>query len=101
LMRGAYDPYMSSAAQMQLLQARAFLQMLANKSGGFAWFPSIAHGFHDVMEGIMQSIATQYRLVYNSTVKGSGKFRKIKVEAFRVVDDKRENFTVLVREGWR
>jgi len=58
-------------------------------------------GFHDVTEGIMQSIATQYRIVYDTRIRGTGKFRKIKVEAFRVVNDKRENFKVLVREGWR
>jgi VWFA-related protein len=101
LLRGAYDPYISSSAQMDLTQARSFLQTLASKSGGFAWFPTMSNGFHDVMEGIMQSIATQYRLVYDTRLKGSGKFKKIKVEAFRVVNDKRENFKVLVREGWR
>ena len=54
------------------------------------------------MQGIMQSIATQYRLVYDAPpAGGSGKFQKIKIEAFRVVNDKREDFTVLVREGWR
>jgi hypothetical protein len=31
----------------------------------------------------------------------SGKFHKIKVETFHVVNDKREDFTVLVRQGWR
>jgi hypothetical protein len=49
----------------------------------------------------MQSIATQYRLVYDAPAGSSGRFQKIKVEAFRVVNDKREDFTVLVREGWR
>jgi VWFA-related protein len=101
LLRGVYDPYLSSSAQMEIIQARSFLQMLATKSGGFAWFPTMSNGFHDVMEGIMQSIATQYRLVYDTKIKGSGKFKKIKVEAFQVVNDKRENFKVLVREGWR
>jgi hypothetical protein len=33
--------------------------------------------------------------------RGSCKFHKIKVEAFRVVNDERENFKVLAREGWR
>jgi hypothetical protein len=75
--------------------------MLALKSGGFAWFPNHFNAFPDVMQGIMQSIATQYRLVYEPPVRNSGKFQKIKVEAFRIVNDKRENFKVLVREGWR
>lgn len=101
MLRGIYDPYMTSSGQMQLTQAQAFLQMLASKSGGFAWFPKMSVGFHDVTEGIMQSIATQYRIVYDTRIRGTGKFRKIRVEAFRVVNDKRENFKVLVREGWR
>jgi len=31
----------------------------------------------------------------------SGKFHKIKVEAFRMENGKREDFKVLAREGWR
>jgi hypothetical protein len=49
----------------------------------------------------MQSVATQYRLVYGAPPNGSAKFHKVKVEAFRIVNDKREDFKVLVREGWR
>ena len=101
MLRGAYDPYISTSSHMQLMQAQAFLQMLASKSGGFAWFPRMSQAFHEVMEGIMQSVAAQYRIVYDTKIKGGGKFRKIKVEAFQVVNDKRENFKVLVREGWR
>ncbi len=101
LFRGAYDPYLDDASRMRLLQAQAFLQMLASKTGGFAWFPNQFSAFPSVMEGIMQSIATQYRLVYDAPPRVPGKFQKIKVEAFRVIDDKRENFKVLVREGWR
>ena len=101
MLRGMYDPYLSSSGQLQLVQAQSFLRMLASKSGGFAWFLTMSNAFHDVMEGVMQSIATQYRIVYDSKIKGADKFKKIKVEAFRVVNDKRENFKVLVREGWR
>ena len=99
--RTSYDAYLDSSSRMSLLQAQAFLRMLADKSGGFAWFPNHPNGFPDVMKGIMQSIATQYRLVYDAPTRGSGKFHKIKVEAFRIVNDKREDFKVLVREGWR
>lgn len=101
MLRGSYSPYMSSSGQLDLMQAQAFLQMLAKKSGGFSWFPNMPNTFHDVTEGIIQSVATQYRIVYDTKIKGSGKFRKIKVEAFQVADDKRTNFKVLVREGWR
>ena len=101
ILRGAYQAYMSPSGQMQLVQAQAFLQMLASKSGGFAWFPTMSNAFHDVTEGILQSISTQYRIVYDTKIKGAGKFKKIKLEAFTVVNDKRQNFKVLVREGWR
>ncbi len=101
LFRGSYDPYLSDSLRMSLMQARAFLQMLAQKTGGYVWFPNQSNAFPDVMQGIMQSVATQYRLVYDAPPTSPGKFQKIKVEAFRFLDDKRENFKVLVREGFR
>ena len=101
LLRGVYDPYLDLSGRMDLRMAQSYLQMLALKSGGFAWFPNQPSAFPSVVNGIMQSIATQYRLVYETPARGSGKFHKIKVEAFRVVNDKREDFKVLVREGWR
>ena len=101
IFRGAYDQYLSTGSRLNFAQAQAFLQMLASKSGGFAWFPSQFSVFHNVLEGVMQSIAAQYRVVYDAPVGDPRKFRKLKVEAFRMVNDKRENFKVLVREGWR
>ncbi len=101
LFRGRLDPYLGMSGRMTFAQAQAFLQMLATKTGGFAWFPNQFGAFPDVMQGIMQSIATQYRLVYEPPPRAPGKFQKIKVEAFRIVNDKREDFRVLVREGWR
>lgn len=99
--RGVYSGYLDSSGRMTLLQSQAFLQMLADSSGGFAWFPNQTAAFPSVIQGVMQSIETQYRLVYRSPVPRDGKFHKIKVEAFRIVDDKREDFDVLVRDGWR
>lgn len=101
LFRGSYESYLDTSQRMTFVQAQAFLRMLAGKTGGFAWFPRMPNAFPDVMQGIMQSIATQYRIDYVTAARGSGKVRKIKMEAFRVIDDKREDFNVLVREGWR
>ena len=101
LFRGMYEPYLETSSRLTFLQAQNFLRTLASKSGGFAWFPNQVPAFPGVLQGIMQSIATQYRLVYDTNVRGSGKFHKIKVEAFQIVNDKREDFKVLVREGWR
>jgi len=100
-LRGRYDPYLSSGAQMKLRQTQAFIQMLANESGGEAWFPRFEAAFPDVMRGILQDIAFQYRLVYSPQARSDGKLHKIKVEAFQIVNDKRQHFKVMTRVGWR
>lgn len=100
-LRGSYEPYLGTMARMNLYQAEAFLRMLADKSGGQAWFPRFETAYRDAMRGIMQSLASQYRLVYESSVPRDGKFHQIKVEAFQVVNDRREDFKVRVRDGWR
>jgi VWFA-related protein len=100
-LRTRYEPYQSATARMNVLQADAFLQILAKKSGGQAWFPRFEAAFPDVMKGIMQNLALQYRLVYAPTAGSDGKFRKIKVEAFQMVNDERRELDVRVREGWR
>jgi hypothetical protein len=38
--RGQYEPYLGTGGRMNLLQARAFLQMLADKTGGEACSPT-------------------------------------------------------------
>jgi hypothetical protein len=38
---------------------------------------------------------------YETTAPKSGSLHKIKVEALQIVNDKREDFRVLVRDGWR
>ncbi len=99
--RTRYEPWLGSSSRMNLLRAQAFLRMLAERSGGFAWFPSYPQGFPSAVAGMFQSVSAQYRLIYNTSAPGSGKFHPISVDAFRVVDDRRENFKVLVRRGWR
>jgi hypothetical protein len=42
-----------------------------------------------------------YPLVYEPAFASDGKLRKLKVEAFQIVDDQRRDFTVRVCEGWR
>ncbi len=101
MLRGQYEPYLGSSARMDLLQAEAFLKMLADKSGGQAWFPRFEAAFQSVLQGVMQMLQFQYKMVYESQIPLDGKFHKIKVEAFQVVDDKRHDYKVRVREGWR
>jgi VWFA-related protein len=98
-LRGYYNQYLGNMAQLNLEATRAFLQGLAEKSGGQAWFPMEQGAYPDIMKGIMQSLDAQYRLVYTPEAP-TGKFDKIKVEAFAVVNDQRKDFHVRVREGW-
>ena len=99
--RGALEGYLSDSDRLSLMQSRAFLQMLADTSGGEAWFPNVTQGFPDAVAGMMQNLECQYRLVYESPIRQSGKFQKIKVEAFQIINDKRTDFKVRVRSGWR
>lgn len=101
MLRGYYEPYLGTLARMDLLRAESFLKMLAQKSGGQAWFPRFETAFQGVLQGIMQMLEFQYKLVYTSEFPRDRAFHRIKVEAFRVVDDKRHDYTVRVREGWR
>jgi hypothetical protein len=75
--------------------------MLADKSGGFARFPNDVAAFTSLMREVMKSITMQYRIVYDTKARGSGKPSKLKVEAFSVVNYKRDDLNVRVREGWR
>lgn len=101
LLRGSYEYRLSASDRMKLLSAQNFLNSVAKKSGGEAWFPRFEAAFTDIMRGVFQNIDFQYRMVYSPEIRADGKLHKIKVEAFRIVNDKRQNFKVRVREGWR
>jgi VWFA-related protein len=101
LLRGVYDPYVSNGGRMELLQAETFLNMLANKSGGQAFFPRFESAYKDIAKGIITMLQFQYRILYESRVRPDNKFHRLKLEAFQVVDDKRRDFRARVREGWR
>lgn len=101
LLRGQYDPYLGTGARMELVQAEAFLNMLAKKSGGQAFFPRFETAYRDIVKGVMATLQFQYRLLYESRVRPDNRFHRLKLEAFQVIDDKRRDFSVRVREGWR
>jgi VWFA-related protein len=101
LLRGQYDPYLASSARMELVQAEAFLNMLAKKSGGQAFFPRFETAYQDIAKGIIATLQFQYRMLYESRVRPDNKFHRLKLEAFQIIDDKRRDFSVRVREGWR
>jgi VWFA-related protein len=101
LLRGQYEPYLGAAARLDLVQAEAFLNMLANKSGGKAFFPRFPAAYRNIAQGIFAMLQLQYRILYQSGVRPDRKFHRLKLEAFQIVNDRRKDFTVRVREGWR
>jgi Ca-activated chloride channel family protein len=99
-LRGRLEPWVRGSARIGLLQGQAFLQLLAQRSGGQAWFPQFEGGFVSAMQGAMQNLEHHYRLVFQPQPE-NGRSR-IEVEAFRfVAEDKREDFHVRVRDVLR
>jgi len=74
--------------------------MLADKSGGQAWFPRFEARFPSVLQGVMEMSQFQH-IMYESQIPSDGKFHRITVDAFQVTDDRRHDYKVRVREGWR
>lgn len=101
LLRGQYDPYLTGGQRMELTQAQAFLNMLARKTGGQAFFPRFETAYRDIMRTIVLMLEHQYRIVYESAARRDGKFHRLKLEAFQLTADKRRDYRVRVREGWR
>jgi len=100
-LRGIYEPYLGSTSRLNLIQAESFLNMLARKSGGQAWFPKFETAYRDIARAVFLTLQHQYRLVYESALPRDRKFHQIRVEAFRLSNDRRQDFKVRVREGWR
>jgi len=101
LLRGQYDAYLGTGARMELTQAEAFFRMLADKSGGQAFFPRFETAYRDIMQNVFLTLQHQYRMVYESRTPADKKFHRLKLEAFQLTGDKRKDYKVRVREGWR
>ena len=53
------------------------------------------------MEAVVQELATQYKIVVKGAIPADGRLHKIRVEAFTITNDRRNDFKVRVREGVR
>jgi len=101
MLRGMYEPYLGNTARMDLTRAEAFLNLLARKSGGQAWLPRFESAYPDIARAVFLTLQHQYRLVYESSLPRDGKFHRLRVEAFQLAGDRRRDFRVRVRDGWR
>jgi len=100
-LRGFDSSTLGLSTEVDLLGARQFLTMLADQSGGDAWFPVVEVMFRNAVQRIMLDLATQYKLEIKGALPSDDRLHKIKVEAFTITNDKRKNFKVRVRDGLR
>ncbi|GIU73623.1 MAG: hypothetical protein KatS3mg004_0710 [Bryobacteraceae bacterium] len=100
LLRGQYDVYLDSMSRMTLLQSEAFLNMLAKKTGGQAFFPRFETAYRDIAQTIFTMLSCQYRILYESRARPDNRFHRLKLEAWDPQNPQKK-YTVRVREGWR
>lgn len=81
------DPYLSSEARMNLIQADNRLKFLAEYSGGFFSHPRFEGEYPDIFNDIAARLKTQYTIGYYPTNRNfNGKSRKIKVTVKKSFD---------------
>ncbi|MGC8758910.1 MAG: hypothetical protein ACP5UT_01080 [Bryobacteraceae bacterium] len=100
LLRGQYDAYLDSMSRMTLLQSEAFLNMLAKKTGGQAFFPRFETAYRDIAQTIFTMLNCQYRILYESRARPDSRFHRLKLEAWDPQNPQKK-YMVRVREGWR
>ena len=61
------------SARFKANEAVMLACILADKTGGEAWFPNFETAFHDAMEGVIQDLATQYKLVVKGAIPRDGR----------------------------
>jgi hypothetical protein len=86
---------------MDLRQGEMLIRMLAERSGGKWFCPACEADYADSMRDTMSTLDKQYTVEYRRPGPPGPGFLKLKVEAFEVNDDVREDFRVRVRPGWR
>ena len=77
------------------------IRMLAQRSGGKWFCPSCEADYADSMRDTMSTLDRQYTVKYRRPGPLQSGFHELKVEAFDLVDDVRQDYRVRAREGWR
>ena len=81
---------------------RLRLRMLAEASGGGAWFPLGQFGVRGAMRDVVLRLDSEYRLVYSSDVAPDDRVHTVTVRAYRVrPDGSRQSLRVIARSSWR
>jgi VWFA-related protein len=95
-------PVSETAQPPDLQQGEMLIRMMAQQTGGKYFCPLCDA---DYVASMRETLATldekQYTVEYRRPAGLKPGFHKLRVEAFQLIGDRRENFTVRAREGWR
>jgi VWFA-related protein len=84
-----------------LRQGETLLRMLAEQSGGKWYCPTCEADYAESMRDTMETLDRQYTVEYRRPGQPEPGFRKLRVEAFELINDSRRDFKVHARPGWR
>ena len=94
LQLGGSAAFTSQADSADLHRGAQFMDAIAERSGGERYCPNCEAGYRTAVEEILDSLATFYRLQYDSEETPKEEAVKLRVEAFRLNDDVRRDYHV-------
>lgn len=93
-----YRPFQRTTA----LDSEPFLRSLASTTGGSISFPSFDADIDDAMRKVANTVANQYRLVFEAEIPADGELHDIDVRAYRTdPTGHRKRLSVRTKRGWR
>src|SRR5690606_20994643 len=95
LQLGGSAAFASDVDGANLHRGAQFMQAIAERSGGERYCPNCEAGYRTAVEEVLDSLATFYRLQYDSEdAAPKDKEAKLSVRAFRLNDDVRHDYAV-------
>lgn len=91
----------TDADDIDLERGELFLQAVVRRTGGELYCPDCEQGYATAIEEILDTLDRDYRVSYRLDTTPSPGFARLKVQAFRLDDDRRTDFKVRTRDGWR
>lgn len=94
LQLGGSATFASGGEGTDLHRGGQFMQAVAERSGGERYCPNCEAGYRTAVEEILDSLATFYRVQYESEEAPKGQAVELNVQAFRLDDDVRTDYRV-------